>query len=222
MRCDKVFRTATVVAVAIACVLAGSAPASAAHAVATGTASGGSASVVSRGDTVQVAPVGSCSLTGAATGSSTGVGHDGLVSYGKVTSTCGVDARAHTTTSTANGTDFALTALTTYGGSAIRLGGYHVTCTGSAGGTSASWGYSGLTGILVPKRIPNNYQVAVKSGTGAVLAQVTLNEVVLPKPNDGGITVNLMHIVLFPNGTPPNTPAMSGDVYVGSTSCSPS
>jgi hypothetical protein len=239
VRRSRVFRTAAVAVTAVVCVLTGSAQATAAAPTVTaptvtaptvtaptvtaptGTASGGSATVVTKGATVQVPPVGACSLTGTASGSSTGVRRAGLVSYGTVTSTCGVDGKAHTTTSTATGADFALSALTPYGGPTIELAHYRVTCTGRAGGTSATWAYSGLTGILVPKQIPNNYQVAVRSGTGAVLAEVTLNEVVLPKPNDGGITVDLMHIVLFPNGPPPNTAAMSGDVYVGSTSCSP-
>jgi hypothetical protein len=46
--------------------------------------------------------------------------------------------------------------------------------------------------------------------------------VILPDPNDGSITLNMMHIQLFPNGVPSGSGTqLSGDVYVGSTSCSP-
>jgi hypothetical protein len=61
----------------------------------------------------------------------------------------------------------------------------------------------------------------VKSDNGKLLANVILNEVILPDPNDGSITLNMMHIQLFPNGVPKNSTPMSGDIYVGSTSCSP-
>ena len=89
------------------------------------------------------------------------------------------------------------------------------------GGTNAAWQFGGLSGITTPQQIPNNYVVPVKSTNGRLLANVILNEVILPDPNDGSITLNMMHIVLFPTGTAPGQIPLSGDIYVGSTACSP-
>ena len=66
-----------------------------------------------------------------------------------------------------------------------------------------------------------DYTIPVKAANGHLLANVILSEVILPNPNDGSITLNMVHIILFPNGTPPGTTSMSGDIYVGSTACSP-
>jgi hypothetical protein len=201
--------------------LAGFSSASAAHATAAGVASAGSAAVVRNGKDVPVAPVGPCSLTGAQHGSSNGASKNGIVSFGSATSSCSTDKKKHTSTSVANGTKFTLSALTDYGGPTIKVASYSVTCAATQTGTNASWQFSGLTGVVVPKQVPNNYKIAVKSDNGKLLANVILNEVILPDPNDGSITLNMMHIQLFPNGVPKNGTPMSGDIYVGSTSCSP-
>ena len=222
MRGTRMWQAAVAAAmVAGGMVLASLAPASAAHATAAGIASAGSASVVRDGNPITVAPVGPCSLTGRKNGSSVGATKNGVVAYGPATSKCTLNAQAHTSKSTATGSDFTLSALTRYGGPTIKVASYTVTCTATTQGTNAAWQFSGLTGITVPKQIPNNFTAAMKSASGALLANVILNEVILPNPNDGSITLNMMHIKLFPNGVPPNTKPMSGDVYVGSTACSP-
>jgi hypothetical protein len=131
-----------------------------------------------------------------------------------------VDTQADTSTSTANGSKFALSALQAYGGPLIKIATYMVKCTANTNGTSASWSFGGLTGVTIPSQIPQNYTVPVQVGN-TVLANLIFNEIILPNPNDGSLTLNMLHIVLFPNGTPPNTPTLSGDIYVGSTSCSP-
>lgn len=195
--------------------------AAATPATAPGVASTGSAHVVRDGHTFGVADVGQCSLTGPQQAQSPGVTRVGIVSYGPATATCTTDPTAHTSKSTANGTAFALTALQAYGGPQIRIANYQVTCTATTNGTNAAWQFSGLTGITVPQQVPNDFVIPVKSAGGNLLANVTLNEVILPNPNDGSITLNMVHIALFPNGTPPGTVPMSGDVYVGSTACSP-
>ncbi|HEX3588706.1 MAG TPA: hypothetical protein VHV74_03670 [Pseudonocardiaceae bacterium] len=221
MHGTRVFQSAIVGALVVAGVLTGLAPASAAHATAAGIASAGSADLVRNGKTVPVAPVGPCSLTGPTHGASNGASKKGLVTFGTATSTCTLNRKQHTSTSTASGKTFTLSALQAYGGPTIKIASYQVTCAATQSGTNASWQFSGLSGVTVPKQIPNNYQVAIKATNGTLLANVTLNEVILPKPNDGSITLNMMHIQLFPNGTPKNTTSLSGDVYVGSTSCSP-
>lgn len=217
MRATRPFQLALLTALTAAATVVAVTPAAANPA---GTASAGSATVISNGHPIPVAPVGPCSLTGQQQGSSNGATKDGIVSYGSATSSCGRDSKAHTSSSLAKGTNFALSALQNYGGPLIRMAAYQVNCAATLNGTNASWSFSGLTGVTVPTRIPQNYTVQIKSA-GKLLANVILNEVTLPNPNDGSITLNLMHIVLFPNGTPDHTVPMSGDVYVGSTACSP-
>lgn len=218
MRGRKLLPLAVVIVVTVTGVLTGAGSASATPA---GTASAGSATVVRDGRDFPVAPVASCSVTGRHHGWSRGAGRYGIVTFGPATSTCTADLMAHTSSSVANGSDFTLTALQDYGGPTIKIASYQVMCTASQSGTDASWRFSGLTGISVPRQIPANYTVDVRSGSGELLATVTLNEVVLPDPNDGSVTQNLMHIALFPDGTPPGTTPMSGDIYVGETACSP-
>jgi hypothetical protein len=48
------------------------------------------------------------------------------------------------------------------------------------------------------------------------MATVTFNEVIVPSPPDGSMTVNLMHIRMFPLGGP-----ASGDAVVGAVHCAP-
>ena len=191
-----------------------------ASATAAGVADAGSATVVRGDHTIPVAPVAPCSLTGQQQGHSNGAARPGIVSYGPASSSCTTDAQAHTSTSTANGTNFALSVLQEYGGPLIRIAGYQVKCTANTTGTDAAWSFNGLSGVPVPAQVPQNYTIPVKAGN-TLLANVILDEITLPNPNDGSITLSMMHIVLFPDGTPPNTEPVHGDVYVGSTACSP-
>lgn len=217
MRGTRVFQSAVVAAVVGAAVLVGVAPAGATPA---GVASAGRANVLLDGQPVQVAPVAQCSLTGKRSAMSNGADKQGVVRFGSATSTCTSNADQHTSTATSKGSDFTLTALRAYGGPTIKVAGYQVTCAATTNGTNASWQFSGLTGITVPKQIPSNFTIRVTSAAGAVLAVVTLNQVILPSPNDGSITMHMMHIRLFPNGVPKGAP-MSGNIFVGSTACSP-
>ncbi len=216
------FRSLLVLAIAVvATTLTGTLTAAASPSTVAGTASAGSAHVVRNGHTFAVPAVGPCGLTGSAHGSSQGVTEFGIVTYGPASSTCSTDQTAHTSKVVANGTGVTVSALQSYGGPQIKIAGYQVSCSATTGGTNAAWQFSGLTGITVPQQIPNNYTVPVKSTNGSLLANVVLNEVILPNPNDGSITLNMMHVVLFPNGTPTGMIPMSGDIYVGSTACSP-
>jgi hypothetical protein len=214
-------RTLAIVAVVVVLGVLVTAPAQAAQATEAGTASAGSAQVVRNGHTYLVPPVGPCSLPAAQHGTSPGVTDAGIVTYGQANSTCTTDATAHTSKSLANGTNFTLSALQSYGGPTIKVANYQVSCSATTGGTNAAWQFSGLSGITIPQQIPNNYVVPVKTANGHLLANVILNEVILPNPNDGSITLNMMHIVLFPTGTPPGQIPLTGDVYVGRTACSP-
>jgi hypothetical protein len=184
-------RYALVGAVVGAGVLAGAVPAVAAPTTAAGVASAGSSNVQRGGQAFVIPDVGQCSLAGTPDGSSSGVTNADIVSFGSATATCATDTGAHTSKSVATGTNFVLSALKSYGGPTITVANYQVNCTATASGTNAAWQLSGLTGITVPN------------------------------PNDGSITLNMIHFILFPQGTPPNTTPLTGDVYVGSTACSP-
>jgi hypothetical protein len=214
-------RTLAIVAVVVVLGVLVTAPAQAAQATDAGTASAGAANVIRNGHTYTVPSVGVCSLAGAQHGTSPGVTDAGIVAYGPATSTCTTDATAHTSQSTAKGTNFTLSVLQSYGGPTIKVANYQVSCTATTGGTNAAWQFGGLSGITIPQQIPNNFVVAVKTANGHLLANVILNEVILPDPNDGSITLNMMHIVLFPTGTTPGQIPLTGDVYVGKTACSP-
>jgi hypothetical protein len=214
-------RTLAIVAVVLVLGTLVTAPAQAAQTTDAGTASAGAANVVRNGHTYAVPSVGACSLTTTQHGTSPGVTDVGIVSYGPANSTCAADTTAHTSKAVANGTNFTLSVLQSYGGPTIKVANYQVSCTATTSGTNAAWQFSGLSGITIPQQIPNNYVVSVKTANGHLLANVTLNEVILPNPNDGSITLNMMHIALFPTGTLPGQIPLSGDVYVGQTACSP-
>jgi hypothetical protein len=203
------------VALAAAVLMIGGQPANAA--TQDGTASVGSATVVD-GDLVNtLTPLAGCTVHAPGSGSTAGAEIPDVVSFGNGTSSCTRNTSANTTTSTATGARFQLTALQPYGGPRIRLANYTVSCTATTDGTSAGWSFSGLAGLPdLPQQIPADYTVPITDADGQLLANVIFNETILPYPNDGGITLNLMHIVLFPDGGP-----LSGDIYVGSTSCAP-
>jgi hypothetical protein len=188
---------------------------------AAGTASAGSADITSDGHFYLVPDVGACTLPNTAHGTSPGASQAGIVDYGPADATCTTDQAAHTSKSVANGANFVLSALQPYGGPQIKIANYQVTCTATTSGTNAAWQFSGWTGLTLPDQVPNNYTIPVKTTSGQLLANVIVSEVILPNPNDGSITLNMVHIILFPNGTPAGTPPMSGDIYVGTTACSP-
>lgn len=182
-----------------------------------GVASLGAVNVVVDGQNDTLAPLAQCDVSGQTTDSTVGDGVGGVASYGTGNTSCTKDTTANTTTSTGSGTRFELDALLPYGGPRIRLSSYQVTCTATTKGTNASWSYSGLSGISgLPQQIPNNYTVPIHDSDGQLLANAIFNEAILPNPNDGSITLNMLHFVLFPDGGP-----ASGDIYVGQTACSP-
>lgn len=209
------WRTAAV-GTALACGLLTAAPG---HATTTpdGVASLGSITVSIDGQDESMAPLAQCDVDGQTTNSTPGDRIAGVASYGAGHSACTTDTTANTTTSTATGSRFELDALLPYGGPRIRLSSWQVTCSATTHGTNTGWSYSGLSGIpALPQQVPQNYTVPIHGSGGQLVADAIFNEVVLPDPNDGSITLNMLHVVLFPDGGP-----ASGDIYVGQTACSP-
>ena len=187
-----------------------------------GLASGTSGSVdaTRNGAAVQVGPLAVCDTQGAETGTSGGVLKSGFLEFGPSRSTCTVSATTGVARATVHGDLFRLDALRSLGGPRIRLTDYNVTCSTTANGSSASWQVGGLSGITVPPQIPPNHVVMVPGRTSGAppMAKVTMNETIVPDPPDGSMTVNIMHIELYPEGGNSN---LSGHIVVGSAYCSP-
>ncbi len=176
----------------------------------------GWAGSVTIGD-VTVEPIAPCSTEGAPTGQSGEVSVPNVVTYASGNSTCTVDDAGEIAKTTVTGGRFRFDALRQYGGPRIRLSSFSAKCETTLTGSSSSIQFSGLSGVSVPSQLPSNHVVTIPGGpNGKPKATVTFNELVLPSPPDGSMTVHLMHIRMFPQGGP-----TSGDAYVGTVHCSP-
>lgn len=149
---------------------------------------------------VHIDPLAPCT-TGSA--STTGASHPDFVYFGGGSSTCTANSV------TVTGKKFRFDWLGDRGGPVLKLSSFSATCTATANGARSSIKVSGLSGIKAPNPIPPNYMVSLP------LARITLHETTAP--GDGSLSVNLMHIRLFPEGFGFNT----GEVIVGSVHCSP-
>lgn len=181
-----------------------------------GQTSLGSVDVTRDGHAVTVPPIAQCDVTADQQNSSNGTHAHGVATFGAGNTTCTKDAGAKTATMQATGNSFDLTALTPYGGPEIKLATYSASCSATATSTTAAFQFSGLQGVTAPKPIPANYTATV-GPADAPQARVVFNEVIQAQPNDGSVTINMLHITLYPNGDGP----LSGDVIVGHAACSP-
>ncbi|TWP52629.1 hypothetical protein FKR81_10005 [Lentzea tibetensis] len=142
------------------------------------------------------------------------------VKFGATTSTCTTtvvneEEWVTTTKSEAKGTGFELSALVAQGGPRLKIGSWRLTCDATQNGTNAGWALGGMSGWTgLPQQIPANYVHEIKKG-GTVLAKAKFAEVILPEPNDGSITMNLIRITFEPAS------GYSGTVSIGSAACSP-
>jgi hypothetical protein len=176
----------------------------------------GSAGAVTIGD-VTVEPIAPCSTGGAPAGHSGEVSVPDVVTYASGDSTCTVDDAGEIAKASVTGGRFRFDALRRYGGPRLRLTGYSAKCETTLAGSTSAVQFSGLSGVSVPSQLPSNYVVTIPGGPdGKPMATVTFNEVVLPAHADGGMTVHVMHIRMFPQGGP-----TSGDAYVGTVRCAP-
>ncbi len=196
--------------------LVGAAAANATAATAAGTASLGSASVVIDGTNTTIDALAPCDLAHPGEFSTEGVTRDGVADFGKGSTSCATDTAHKKNTMSANGADFRLTALRAYGGPEIGFSSYQAGCAGATSQSSAQFSMGGYYGIQLPEKVPANYSVTVPgNGQGAKpLAKLTFGEVVPAPQQDGSITMNALHVQLFPDGGP-----ASGDIYVGSVHC---
>lgn len=176
----------------------------------------GSAGAVTIGQ-VTVEPIAPCSTEGDLDAESDSVAVPNMVTYASGTSTCTVDEAGEIAKTTVSGGRFRFDGLRSHGGPRIRLNSFTAKCETTLTGSNSSIQFSGLTGVTVPSQLPSNHVVTIPGGPqGKPMATVTFNEAVLPSPADGSMTVNLMHIRMFPQGGP-----TSGDAYVGTVHCAP-
>lgn len=214
-------RRTGVVGLAIAgLVLTGATHAQAADEVAVAAGSIGAVDVVLDGEVVEVDPIAECATGDTAEGSSGGVEVEDFVSYDGGETTCAIDPETGFATAEVSGDRFRMDGLRQYGGPLIRMSSFTATCSTTETGSNAQVWFRGLTGIPVPPQLPANHVVTIPGpGTGAPpLATVTFNESIVPDPPDGSMTVNLMHIRLFPQGP---ADEVGGDVIVGQVHCAP-
>jgi hypothetical protein len=142
------------------------------------------------------------------------------VEYGTAKTTCTVDKNTGEATALVSGKRFRMSLLHEHGGPIIKLSSFSVQCSTDGTGSKGSMTVAGLTGITLPSSIPPNYEVTVpgKHQNDPAMAKVVVNELITPSPPDGTMTMNMLHITLFPDT--PDSPE-SGEVILGTVSCDP-
>jgi len=191
------------------------AQASAGDAIAKGSV--GTVNATVAGEAVTVDAIAPCDTVGPPQGSSGEVAVDGFVTFTSGTSTCTVNDAGEIASVEVKGGRLRIDALRDHGGPRIRLSSYEARCNTTLTGSSSWVQFSGASGFAVPENLPANHVVTIPGASGQPpLATITLNETIVPSPADGSMTVNLMHVRLFPQGGPD-----SGDIVVGSVHCAP-
>jgi hypothetical protein len=193
----------------------------AAAATGSGTASVGSVDVLVGGrKRVLQPPVAQCLTSGGnIQNTSQRIKLMGIGEYGEGTTKCTADPSNGRITVEATGKRFELNALPKYGGPRIRISDFQATCATTVSGSVARMQFSGLVGMDVPQDLVPNYTVMVAGDRPGAppLAKIILNEIIMPTPPDGSITLNLMHVIFAPTGSGPIT----GDLVVGGVYCTP-
>lgn len=181
-------------------------------------ASLGSVDLVLDGEAATIEPIAPCGAE-VEDASSEGAEIAEFVEFEAGSTTCEVDEGVATASVT--GERFRLTGLARYGGpSLIRIADFTATCETTETGSSSRVRFGELSGLTVPSRVPPNHVVTIPGPPGAApIATVTFNETAMTEPEEGAITVNLMHVRLFPEGP---TEQVTGDIVVGSVTCVPS
>lgn len=176
----------------------------------------GSAGSLTIGSTT-VAPIAACTTGGALEATAEETSVPDVVTYSGSKSVCTLDEARELATATVTGGAFGFDALRQYGGPHLGLASYTAKCDTTATGSRMSFQFAGLSGASVPAQVPPNYLVTIPGGPdGKPMATVTFNEGITPTPEDGSMTMHLMHIRLFPQGGP-----TTGDAFVGTLYCAP-
>lgn len=204
---------------AAAVLVVNAAPATAA--TGSGTASVGSVDVLVKGKKrVVQPPVAQCLTSGGTIqNASKRIRLRGVAEYGDGATKCAADPANGRITVEVTGQRFELNALPEHGGPRIRINDFMATCVTTLSGSVARMQFSGLVGMDAPQELPPNYTVVIPGDQPGdqPLAKVILNEIIVPDPPDGSITLNVMHVIFAPNGSGPIT----GELVVGGVYCTP-
>lgn len=205
------------VLLAALCLAAVPVTAQAQEVTATGSGSVGAADVTVEGEQDRADPIAPCALDATAENRADPVFVGPTTKFGLGSTKCvrGADGTASVQV---EGSRFETSALRLYGGPRITVRTYQVGCTTTKNGSSGSMQLGAVTGFTVPENIPVNYTIPVPGRTEGdpPMAEIVLNELVVPHPADGSLVTHAMHIKLFPQGGP-----ASGDIYVGTAACDP-
>ncbi|MDS0132536.1 MULTISPECIES: hypothetical protein [unclassified Amycolatopsis] len=162
---------------------------------------------------VVIAPQAPCSIGGPTSATAQKVSKPGIT-FGGGTSSCTTSPSGDSTTSTATGKNFELSALVAAGGPRVKLSSYTVTCVGTQTQTNANWTYGGLSGIAnPPSPVPVGYVSPLRKSDGTVLANAVFN--IQELPGDGSVGLTMLRIDFLPPS------GLSGVVTLGRTSCAP-
>ncbi len=209
---NTIARRAALAGTVILAGLAVTAPAQAAPQ--SGVANIGSAEFTKSGSTIKVPIQGHCSLDGPTSATAQVVAKPGITFGGGTSSCTAAVTDPTTTTSTATGKNFELSALVSAGGPRVKLSTFTVTCTATQTQTNATWSYGGLSGIPnPPSPVPVGYTAPIKKPDGTVLANAVFNTQNLP--GDGSIGLTMLRISFLPAS------GIAGQVELGHTSCAP-
>lgn len=203
--------------VAALCLAAVPATAQADEVTATGAGSVGAAHITVGGQTAHADPIAACVVGATAENRTDPVMVGTTTKYGLGSTTCARNADG-TAAVQVTGSRFETKVLRQYGGPLITVRTYKAGCATTTNGSTGSMELGSVTGFTVPQSIPSNYTITVpgRAQGDPPMAEIVLNELVVPSPADGSLVTNAMHIKLFPQGGP-----ASGDILVGTAACDP-
>ncbi|NKQ54841.1 hypothetical protein HFP15_18310 [Amycolatopsis sp. K13G38] len=137
--------------------------------------------------------------------------------YGLGTTTCTRNPNG-TASVKVEGQRFETSVLRQFGGPVITVRTFKAGCDTTQNGSSGYMELGAVSGFTVPQNIPANYTTTIpgKTADAPPMAEIVLNELIVPTPADGSLVTNALHIKLFPQGGP-----ASGDILVGSATCAP-
>ncbi|WP_431877076.1 choice-of-anchor P family protein [Amycolatopsis sacchari] len=199
------------------CLAAVPATAQAEGATATGAGSVGAVHITVDGQQATAEPIAPCAVGGTAENRADPVFVGATTRFGLGSTKCARNADG-TASVQVEGARFETNALRIYGGPRIAVRTFKAGCATTANGSTGSVELGSVSGFEVPENIPPNYRITVpgRAQGDPPMAEVVLNELVVPHPPDGSLVTHALHIKLFPQGGP-----ASGDIYVGTAACDP-
>jgi hypothetical protein len=203
--------------VAALCLAAVPATAQADEVTPAGAGSVGAVHITVGGQTAHADPIAACVVDGTAQNRTDPVLIGTTTRYGLSSTSCTRNADG-TAAVQVTGTRFETRVLRQFGGPLITARTFAAGCTTTANGSTGSMELGSVTGFTVPEAIPPNYTITIPGPAAGdpPLADIVLNELVVPSPPDGSLVTSALHIKLFPQGGP-----ASGDILVGTAACDP-